>query len=149
MRMVVAYVVAEVVADGVCGGSCECRCGWRAALRGRDKVSDALRAHLIRRFPVVISAIAVLSVCCAAAGWGGNGLLFLMPALLLGCALLARRYPGERVLLALHSAERVRFPRPRSSVPSRARVIVASVRGGRLLGCSLAVRPPPELPAAS
>lgn len=113
----------------------------------------ALKARILRCCPGVAgSAVAVLFVCCAVEGWGGNGLLFLLPALLLGCALLARRYPGERVLLALRGAERARFPRPRSSAsisPLRGRMVVAAVSGGRLMGFSLAVRPPPALLAAS
>ena len=73
-----------------------------------------------------------------------SGLLFLLPALSLAIALLARRYPGERRLLALRRREpHVRWPRPRSSVSVRARVPLLAVRGGLLIARSLAVRPPP------
>lgn len=72
-----------------------------------------------------------------------HALLCLLPAIVVMLPLLARRYPGERVLLALRVGKRASFPRPRSSMSPRAIVEVACVRGGRLLGCSLAVRPPP------
>jgi len=75
--------------------------------------------------------------------------LYLLPAVLLVIPLLVRRYPGERVLIGLRRVERTRWPRPRSSVPTHRRVALVAVRGGRLIGCSLAVRPPPALYAAS
>jgi hypothetical protein len=79
-----------------------------------------------------------------------SGLLFLLPALALALTLFARRYPGERRLFALRRRRpRVRWPRPRSSISIRARVPLRAVRGGLLLARSLAVRPPPALPAAS
>jgi hypothetical protein len=77
-----------------------------------------------------------------------HALGYLLPPLLLLAALLrARRYPGERSLLAAIERRRgrrgqistteqtiVRRPRPRASLP----------RGGRLIASSLAVRPPPD-----
>jgi len=78
-----------------------------------------------------------------------HAMLYLLPAVLLVIPLLVRRYPGERALIALRRTERARWPRPRSSMPARRRVVLAAVRGGRLLGRSLAVRPPPALLAAS
>jgi hypothetical protein len=78
-----------------------------------------------------------------------HALLYLVPAILLAIPLLARRYPGERALLAMRRTERGRWPRPRSSAPSCRRVVLAIVRGGRLIGRSLAMRPPPALHAAS
>ena len=78
-----------------------------------------------------------------------HALLYLAPAILLVIPLLVRRYPGERVLIALRRVERVRWPRPRASVPTHRRVVLVAVRGGRLIGCSLAVRPPPALYSAS
>jgi hypothetical protein len=72
-----------------------------------------------------------------------HGLLCLAPALVFALALLARRYPGERTLLAMRRRERPPLPRParvaRTSRPVRATL----ARGGRLIGRSLAVRPPP------
>jgi hypothetical protein len=85
----------------------------------------------------------------AAAPGGGiasglwEGMLYLLPALLLLLPLLAGRYPGERLLGAL----RVRRARGRA----RARLMVG-VRGielpvphgGRLIAVSLAGRAPPR-----
>jgi hypothetical protein len=78
-----------------------------------------------------------------------HAILYLLPAFVLALPLLARRYPGERSLIALRRVGRVRWARPRSSVPARRRVVLVLVRGGRLLGRSLAVRPPPAVSPAS
>jgi hypothetical protein len=94
-------------------------------------------------------AVAAVLVWSAVHGWGGGGLLSLLPALLLGCALHARCYPGERLLIALRHARRAPWPHPRSSEHSRRRVVRVAAHGGLLIGCSLAVRPPPSLAAAS
>lgn len=82
----------------------------------------------------------------AASGTAGlTGLLHLAPALVLAVALLARRYPGERLIVRLVAV----YPaRPRRRAQARAckpRAYVAALvpRGGQLLGRSLAVRPPP------
>jgi hypothetical protein len=74
-----------------------------------------------------------------------QALLCLLPAVVLVIPLLARRYPGERALVALRRMPPDR-PRHRSSVLARPHaVVLASVRGGQLIGRSLAVRPPPLL----
>lgn len=78
-----------------------------------------------------------------------DAFLCLLPALALALPLLARRYPGERVLTALRVKRRVRWPRPRSSVSLGRRVVCVAAHGGLLIGCSLAVRPPPALVLAS
>jgi hypothetical protein len=79
-----------------------------------------------------------------------TGLLYLLPALALALVLLARRYPGERALLALRRRRPpVRWPHPRSSAPLGRRVLFATARGGLLIARSLAVRPPPTPRAAS
>jgi hypothetical protein len=78
--------------------------------------------------------------------------LCLLPALALGAPLLMRRYPGERMIVLLSGARRrSRKTHPRSSgSPVRlASVVLPAVSGGRLIGCSLAVRPPPALHSAS
>jgi hypothetical protein len=72
-----------------------------------------------------------------------QALLCLSPAIALAIPLLARRYPGERVLLARRDARPVRWPRPRSSRRLRRPIVLQLIRGGRLIGCSLAERPPP------
>jgi len=78
-----------------------------------------------------------------------SGVLFLLPALVLAVSLLARRYPGERALLGLRRPRRPRWARPRSWTSARRRPVLASVRGGLLIGRFLAVRPPPALRSAS
>jgi hypothetical protein len=88
-------------------------------------------------------AVAVVLVLCAVHGWGGDGLLSLLPALLLGCALHARCYPGERFLAAHACDHRRHWPRPRFSLPSRRCVVLVATHGGLLIARSLAVRPPP------
>ena len=72
--------------------------------------------------------------------------LCLLPLAALGLAMLARRYPGERILAALRERRppvrrttSVRLPRsPEHLVP----------RGGLLIASALAVRPPPAVAAA-
>ncbi len=70
-------------------------------------------------------------------------LLYLLPALVLAVILLARRYPGERVIERLRLARapgpRVRAassPRPRCRPDTR-------LGGGRLIAVSLGGRAPP------
>ena len=78
-----------------------------------------------------------------------QAILCLAPALVVAIPLLARRYPGERVLNALRSEPRVRWPRPRSSARARRGVVLVAAHGGLLIGRSLAVRPPPLPVSAS
>jgi hypothetical protein len=96
-------------------------------------------------------AVAVTSglLLCAMTGLGGPGLLFLAPAFVLALTLWARRYPGERLLLAFAAGARGRKLRPavRGRMPrTRTRAVP---RGGLLMGFALAVRPPPCAHAAS
>jgi len=92
--------------------------------------------------PVAVCLVVLL------AWWAGgvdpSGLLHLAPALVLGVALLARRYPGERMLVRLAGSAR-RAPRRRLRLASGMRRSAAALvpRGGLLMGRSLAVRPPP------
>jgi hypothetical protein len=72
-----------------------------------------------------------------------TALLCLLPTLALVLPLLLRRYPGERLLTQLSQRAQRRWPRPRSSAGTARRMPVVVVRGGLLLGRSLAVRPPP------
>jgi hypothetical protein len=78
-----------------------------------------------------------------------HALLCLAPALALGLLLLAKRYPGERALLAMRRGDRRRLPRAARVLTFGARETVRVVRGGLLIGSSLAVRPPPLARAAS
>lgn len=78
-----------------------------------------------------------------------NAILCLLPALALALTLLARRYPGERALIALRGVEpRARRPRRSFSVSRYHSVVLAAVQGGLLIARSLAVRPPPVLTPA-
>jgi hypothetical protein len=70
-------------------------------------------------------------------------LLCLLPVLILALPLLARRYPGERVLVALRGEEHPHWPRPCANIPSQRPLVALTARGGLLLGRGLAVRPPP------
>jgi hypothetical protein len=78
-----------------------------------------------------------------------EALLYLVPLVALAITLLARRYPGERVLIALCDAEPAAWTRSLAYVPTRGKVLLRVVRGGRLIACSLAVRPPPMSIATS
>ncbi len=72
-----------------------------------------------------------------------QAILCMAPALALAIPLLARRYPGERILTALKARRTVRWPRPRSAARAPRAVILVAAHGGLLIGRSLAVRPPP------
>jgi hypothetical protein len=77
-------------------------------------------------------------------------LLCLLPIAALALPLLARRYPGERAIRTLRGARTpLRSLRCAPAVRSYVDVVLAAVSGGRLIGCSLAVRPPPAPAAAS
>jgi len=78
-----------------------------------------------------------------------HAILCLLPALALASVLLARRYPGERVLLAHRGEQRVSWSRPRSTAKVRHAVLLVAAHGGLLIARSLAVRPPPALAPAS
>lgn len=87
-------------------------------------------------------------VCCAIAS-DSTALLCLLPALLLACLLVSRRYPGERALIALRQRPRANWPRARSAKSPRARPLAVVIHGGLLIARSLAVRPPPGSRATS
>jgi hypothetical protein len=77
-----------------------------------------------------------------------EGFAYLLPALLLLGVLRTRRYPGERALVSIMAPP---VPRPaRESRGARPRAVSAGLlpRGGRLIGCALAVRPPPRAAAS-
>jgi hypothetical protein len=109
-----------------------------------------VNARTIRRSSLAVIAVPMVAVLyLLAAGGAAADLLCLLPALGLACVLLARRYPGERLLLRRRGRiGRLRRRAARSS-PSRKRPVVLMPRGARLMGCSLAVRPPPASLAAS
>jgi hypothetical protein len=69
---------------------------------------------------------------------------YLLPPLLLLLVLVARRYPGERALIArMDRPGRRDRQRPVRALACSSRPIPVPPRGGRLIGASLAVRPPP------
>jgi hypothetical protein len=59
--------------------------------------------------------------------------------------LLMRRFPGERMLAHRAGARDTLRRRPRSSSSCTGRAFTVAPHGGLLLGCALAVRPPPPL----
>jgi hypothetical protein len=77
-----------------------------------------------------------------------QAIVYLLPALVLVVPLLARRYVGERALIARWGKRHVSWTRRSSAAVCRGVVLVAA-RGGLLIGRSLAVRPPPALLPAS
>jgi hypothetical protein len=104
---------------------------------------------VIRR-PRRLLCLAGIALAAAAAyriaPGSGQALAYLSPALLLLLALAARRYPGERALVALMAAHAGTRRRGLSDRPPRVSGPRALLpRGGRLIAASLAVRPPPVL----
>jgi hypothetical protein len=75
--------------------------------------------------------------------------LCLLPVLALALPLLMRRFPGERMLARRAGARELLRPRPRSISAYTGRALTVAPHGGLLIGCALAVRPPPALSAAS
>lgn len=95
-----------------------------------------------RRRAAAIAGLAVLSLGVLGLATLDASVLCTLPALVLFVALAVRRYPGERVLLLLGEARR----KPTRRAPASTQLAhseVAMPRGGLLLACSLAVRPPP------
>ena len=94
--------------------------------------------------PAILAAGALLAVLLLVAH--EPQALCLLPLAAFGLAMLARRYPGERILVSLRErraparrSTSVRLPRtPERLVP----------RGGLLIASALAVRPPPAGAAA-
>jgi hypothetical protein len=97
-----------------------------------------------RRRVAAIVGIAALTITALALVKLDPSALCALPALALPGLLALHRYPGERILAVLSDGRREPRQRPRSSVPFAVRLEVATPRGGLLLACSLAVRPPPS-----
>jgi len=103
-----------------------------------------------RRWLAVVLCLAIGSAAAAALAAGDAGVLGLAPALLIALLVCRRRYPGANLLVAMRSRALRRQPR-RGLAPlaAAARALTVAPRGGLLLACSLAVRPPPgALPAS-
>ena len=102
-----------------------------------------------KRTSLLVAVLAgAIVLTLAATDGSGSGLLCLLPAIVLGAPLIARRYPGEQLLLVLGAAPHEPHPQPSRSVPSGLRHLARVPRGGLLIASSLAVRPPPALPLA-
>ncbi|HST55653.1 MAG TPA: hypothetical protein VLJ42_07135 [Solirubrobacteraceae bacterium] len=99
-------------------------------------------------FAVALAITAGL-MCCAAGGIDVSDLLCLLPALVLGGVLLARRYPGERLLLRIARNRRPQSGRAQAFRSASTHRLTHMPRGGLLMAFALAVRPPPGSPAAS
>ncbi len=107
-----------------------------------------MRTGRIVRTAVPLGLLAAGATLAVRGGFG-SGVLHLAPALVLFAALLARRYPGERHVVALvvrgrrprrrrRTAIVLMTPRPSRSCP----------RGGLLVASALAERGPPAAFAA-
>jgi hypothetical protein len=93
---------------------------------------------LLRRAGFVALALAAVGLV-----WVDPGSLCVLPALVLWLLLRLRRYPGERRLVTLWRVRGERRAWLTASVPCVARDGIVTPRGGLLLACALAVRPPP------
>jgi len=92
----------------------------------------------------------MLALLCAGLGLvvaavPSDGLLMLLPALLLLAPLVAGRYLGEDAIERVRVARTARRPRAVLCAPLPRPVEHLLPRGGLLLGSSLARRPPPAL----
>jgi hypothetical protein len=116
-------------------------------LVARRLVAQRLVARrLVAQRLVALGALGALAAGLLLVG-STTPLLFLAPWLVVLAPLLAGRYLGERSLHRLAGRlARHRAPRRRVATPI-AHGLTAPLlpRGGRLLACSLAVRPPPAL----
>jgi hypothetical protein len=102
----------------------------------------------VRRDIRIVLAFAALVAVWAlidAASGGHTGLLYLAPAFAMLLPLVLGRYLGEQRIAALATARRHLRPRRSGSVPLPRDHRPAMRRGGRLVGSSLAKRPPPVL----
>jgi hypothetical protein len=94
-------------------------------------------------------ALAAGSLAVLAVATIDRNALCLIPALALAVPLLMRRFPGERMLAQRAGGRGARRPRPRGSSSYTGRAFTVAPHGGLLIGCALAVRPPPALRPAS
>jgi hypothetical protein len=89
------------------------------------------------------TALAALAITALALIKFDSTALGVLPALALPLMLALRRYPGERMLAVVSRTRTRPRPRPGRSAPLLAPSPLVVPRGGLLLACSLAVRPPP------
>lgn len=104
-----------------------------------------------RRLRIALLAVALTAFPVALLVPGlETGVLFLSPAIVLLASLLSGHYVGEDGLERLVAALRRHEPprtRTHAAAPLPRRPRALMPRGGRLVATSLAVRPPPLLPA--
>lgn len=106
-----------------------------------DAMSRRDRHHLLW-----LGAASCVCLLAELVGLMPSAIGYVAPVLILALPLLARRYPGEDVLVRL--ATRGRRPARRRRAPVRPalpalRAVRVLPRGGRLIAAALAVRPPP------
>lgn len=103
-----------------------------------------------QRLPAALLGVTLLWGLALALLGAHDGLLFLVPALLLAAPLAIRRYVGEDALQALAARPQTRRRRPalRPFAPPRPDFRLVP-RGAQLLATSLAERPPPALAATA
>jgi hypothetical protein len=105
-------------------------------------------ARLLLGLASIASVIAVSAVLLGdhSSSAPALGILYLLPACLLGVVLVSGRYPGESTLKRLRESLSGRSPRPVSSQrpPEHPTELL---RGGRLIAVSLAGRAPPPVAA--
>ena len=92
----------------------------------------------------VLALLAVFALVVLALAELDANALCLLPMLALAAPLMLRRYPGARTLARLSATRAHRWQRARSSATPRPSARAATPRGGLLLACALAVRPPPR-----
>jgi hypothetical protein len=96
-----------------------------------------------RQLLLALATFALVLASLTLVGVDGDVLLA-VPALVLALPLLSGRYVGEEQLARLAAAFVALRRRPAAALaPTVVRASRALPRGGRLLACSLAVRPPP------
>lgn len=95
--------------------------------------------------PRVWITAALVAVATGLLAIAPYALLVMLPALLLAWLVALGWFTGERAIELIRRVARRRVARRESAAPLalRAHPSPASIRGGLLLGCSLASRPPP------
>jgi hypothetical protein len=111
----------------------------------------ATGSSLARWSRVALPALAAVVALLVALASIDPSVLCVLPALVLALVLALRRYPGENTLVALRRHRRHGRARRTPSALRRPRRWLGRVvpRGGLLLACSLADRPPPPVALAA
>jgi hypothetical protein len=117
----------------------------RSRTVARGSIGPPRRGRVVLAGAIVLLTSAGLLGLASAGGVAGGvweGVLYLLPALLLAVVLLLRRYPGERLLRALvaRRAHRARIGARRLVMRG---IELPVPQGGRLIAVSLAGRAPP------